>query len=217
MEETAHRRRLPWSVGVPLVAVPLAVAGVLALPTAGHADEAHAHATLRTAGGAEVGTVRFTVKPGRTEVSAHLRLPASAKGRDAFHGFHLHANDNPANGTGCLADPAKPASTWFLSADGHLSRQGQTHGAHQGDLPSLFVNADGTADLRFTTQRLKGSDLKGRAVVVHTGPDNFAGIPVGAGAEEYRANSPAAVAKTAGTGNSGDRLACGVVTLDGGG
>lgn len=211
---TSRRRRLSWFVGVPLAAMSLSVVGVLTLPSVSHADDVQAHATLRTADGAEVGTVRFTVKRGKTQVSARLRPSTSVKGRDAFHGFHIHANDNPANGTGCLADPAKPASTWFVAADGHLLRQGQQHGAHQGDLPSLLVNADGTADLQFTTQRMTRSDLKGRAVVLHAGPDNFANVPVGTGAEEYRANSPAAVAKTAATGNAGDRLACGVISLD---
>ena len=38
-----------------------------------------------------------------------------------FHGFHIHANNDPANGQGCVADPAAAKSTWFVSADGHLS------------------------------------------------------------------------------------------------
>lgn len=215
MLETSHRRRLAWRAGAALASVPLAVIGVLTVPGVSQAHEIHARTTLLTADGRKVGTVVFRVTDGKTEVSAHLRLPKSAKGRNAFHGFHIHANDNPANGNGCLADPAKPASTWFVSADGHLSRRGQSHGAHQGDLPSLLVNADGTADLRFTTQRLTRSDLRGRAVIVHTGPDNVGNVPVGPGADQYRANPRAAVAKTAATGNSGDRLACGLISLGG--
>ena len=42
-----------------------------------------------------------------------------------FHGFHIHANDDPANGKGCIADPAQAPSTWFVSADGHLKAAGQ--------------------------------------------------------------------------------------------
>ena len=110
-----------------------------------------------------------------------------------------------------MADAAKPSNTWFVSAGGHLKADGQTHGGHTGDLQSLLVNADGSADSTFTTDRFLPGDLNGRAVVLHAGADNFGNVPVGAAADQYSANSPAAVTKTQNTGNAGDRVACGVV------
>jgi superoxide dismutase, Cu-Zn family len=47
-------------------------------------------------------------------------------------------------------------------------------------------------------------DDEGTAVMVHAGPDNFANIP-----ERYAPNGPDA--DTLKTGDSGDRIACGVV------
>jgi Cu/Zn superoxide dismutase len=49
-------------------------------------------------------------------------------------------------------------------------------------------------------------------VILHAGADNFANIPLGAGATQYTANSTDASAATAKTGNAGDRIACGVIT-----
>jgi superoxide dismutase, Cu-Zn family len=62
----------------------------------------------------------------------------------AFHGFPIHANSDPANGSDCIADPTKASNTWFVSADGHLGTASKTHGDHEGDMPSLFVNNDST-------------------------------------------------------------------------
>ena len=71
--------------------------------------------------------------------------PANA---GTYHGFHVHANNDPANGDGCIADPAGPNTGWFVSADGHWKVEGQNHSAHLGDMASLYVTADGTVDAR---------------------------------------------------------------------
>jgi Cu-Zn family superoxide dismutase len=130
---------------------------------------------------------------------------------NAFHGFHVHANNNRANGRGCVADPDQPASTWFVSADGHLSASGQTHGEHNGDLPSPLVMADGTARLSFSTDRIKPEVLRGKAVILHRLPDNFGNVPVGTAETDYTPNSGAATGLTAATGNASDRVACGLL------
>lgn len=170
-------------------------------------------ATLRTADGTSVGTVSFKRKGEFTRVLARVWPGYEVGAVDAAHGFHIHANSNPDNGEGCVADPAAPASTWFVSADGHFADEGQTHSHHNGDLPSLLVNPDGSAQIEFTTARFTVADVKDKAVVLHAGPDNFGNVPTGNGADQYTANSPAAGEKTAATGNAGDRLACGVIRI----
>jgi superoxide dismutase, Cu-Zn family len=210
MTSKRFRARLGAAVGVGA----MAAVGVLAFPGASQAHDLSASAVIRAADGARLGVVRFTVTRDATVVRARLRLPAALGGWNAFHGFHIHANDNPANGSGCLADPAAAPTTWFVSADGHLSDLGQTHGAHTGDLPSILINLDGTADIRFTSARLSLADLAGHAVIVHAGPDNFGNVPLGTGPDRYTPNSPAATTKTAATGNAGDRIGCGVISTD---
>lgn len=69
----------------------------------------------------------------------------------------------------------------------------------------LYVNSDGTGELtvltdRFTLDELMDED--GSAVLVHENPDNFANIP-----ERYGGPD----AETLKAGDSGARIACGVV------
>ena len=135
-----------------------------------------------------------------------------APGLDAFHGFHIHANDDdtatPGNGTGCVAtsDPA----TSFLSADGHYNPTDETHSHHAGDMPVVYVNADGSVETQFTLDGIDAGDLDGKVVILHANPDNFANIPLGTEATQYTAGAEAEAA-TAKTGNAGPRVACGVI------
>jgi Cu-Zn family superoxide dismutase len=163
---------------------------------------------LRDASGAFVGRVLFASTHDTTTVLVTATLPA---GMDGIHGFHVHANDNPANGDGCVADPAQPANTHFVSADGHYNPGGGTHGDHAGDMPALFFTEQGKAAMSFITDRFEPAELKGRAVILHAGADNYGNVPVGTAANQYTPNSPEATTLTANTGNAGNRIACGVV------
>ena len=72
-------------------------------------------------------------------------------------------------------------------------------------MPSLLVNADGTASAAFETDRFTIRQLRdadGSAVMVHAGPDNFANIPPRYGTADQ---------ETLDTGDSGTRAACGVI------
>ena len=84
------------------------------------------------------------------------------------------------------------------AADGHYDPAGsKAHGTpwgdgHLGDLPALYVAADGTATQPVLAPRLKPADLPGRALMVHVGGDNHADHP-------------------APLGGGGARMACGVI------
>jgi superoxide dismutase, Cu-Zn family len=186
------------------------LASVLVSGLQASANTAEFSAKLRDAEGRVVGTVTFQVGRDAMYVDAKLRRNRHVTA-NAFHGFHIHANDNPENGRGCVADPSDPESTWFLSADGHLSARRQEHGEHNGDLPSPLVMADGTARLSFSTDRIAPEVLRGRAVVLHDMPDNFGNVPVGTGPNDYTPNSQAAIVRTEQTGNAGNRVACGLI------
>src|SRR3712207_3754678 len=100
-----------------------ALAGVFALGLQANADTAEFHAKLRDPEGRVVGTVKFRIGRDAMHVDAKLRRNPYVDA-NAFHGFHVHANNNPANGRGCVANPGQPSLTWFVSADGHLSASG---------------------------------------------------------------------------------------------
>jgi superoxide dismutase, Cu-Zn family len=204
---------VPRSMRITITA--LAAASALGLATAATmTGSAGAHdqlsrASLRTANGVRIGIVEFAnLASDRTEVTVRLR---GAAGVAAFHGIHIHANDDSTNGVGCIADASQPSTTWFVSADGHWKHDpNELHGHHAGDLPSVFVNANGTSSIRFVLDKLTPKEVVGRAVILHAGPDNFGNVPVGPNADQYKPG-PDAVAKTQATGNAGDRIACGVI------
>jgi Cu-Zn family superoxide dismutase len=148
-----------------------------------------ASATLMNAAGETVGRVRMRERRRDGVVLVRARVHDLAPG---FHGFHIHT-------TGRCDAPA------FTTAGGHFNPAGATHNAHAGDLPSLLVNADGTAMLATTTDRFSIADLRdvdGSAVMMHSGPDNFANIPPRYGTADQ---------ETLNTGDSGSRVACGIV------
>jgi Cu-Zn family superoxide dismutase len=149
----------------------------------------YAFATLMNAAGAKVGRVWMHERrrDGHVTVFAQVRdLPPG------FHGFHIHTIGR--------CDPPG-----FTTAGGHFNPAGASHNAHAGDLPSLLVNADGSAMLATVTDRFSVADLRdadGSAVMVHSGPDNFANIPPRYGTPDQ---------ETLNTGDSGSRIACGVI------
>ena len=193
-----------------MIALAAGAALVVGLVSASNATahDRSTRATLATAAGLAIGTVEFRTDDDHTEVRVRL---TGTPGLDAFHGFHIHANDVAANGDGCIADPSAASSTWFVSADGHYNPSVQTHSHHVGDMPVVYVNADGTVETRFRIDKIVPGDLVGKAVILHAGADNFANIPLGSGPTQYTANSPDATSATAKTGNAGDRVACGVI------
>ena len=190
-------------------------AGVITTAAVAATDNtgSNAEATLRLADGTDIGSAEFRAQDDAVEVHVSLSVPADATAVDSFHGFHIHANDDPANGDGCQADPAAEPSEWFVSADGHLKQEGQLHGGHDGDMAPLFLDSNGHAEATFTIRGIDANGLDGRVVIVHAGPDNLGNVPVGSEPNEYSANSPDAVDRTQNTGNAGDRVACGEITV----
>lgn len=103
------------------------------------------------------------------------------------HGFHIHEK----------GDCSAPDGT---SAGPHFNPTGKPHGQpgkgehHAGDMPALQANAQGVAQLRFHLEGVTlapgATSLIGRGVIVHAGPDDYSTQP---------------------TGNSGARIACGVI------
>jgi superoxide dismutase, Cu-Zn family len=190
---TCLKSKNPWI----LVSLAL-VAAFFGVSRAG-ADHLIRRAVLHDAGGNVVGRVVFETVTTGVRVTA--TVSALAPG---FHGFHIHANNDPANGVGCVAPT-------FASADGHFNTSGNTHGGHAGDMPSLLAKGNGVARLSFTTDRFTLDAVAGRAVIVHANADNYGNVPTGGNPDQYTPNSPAATALTEATGNAGARVACGVI------
>ena len=122
------------------------------------------------------------------------------------HGFHVHKTGTCEPKSPDPADPSKTGD--FLSAAGHLAEEGQTHGSHTGDLPSLIAGDNGEASLTTTISGLTMDavlDADGSAVMVHAMPDNFGNVP-----DRYAAQGVDDTTKK--TGDAGARIACAAIT-----
>jgi Cu-Zn family superoxide dismutase len=124
------------------------------------------------------------------EMAGHLMVHAQISGLapNSEHGFHLHEKGDCASADG-------------TSAGGHFNPGGKPHGPqdgehHAGDLPGLKANADGVVDQKFMlmgiTLKPGATSIDGRSVIVHANADDY---------------------KTQPTGNSGPRIACGVIAV----
>jgi Cu-Zn family superoxide dismutase len=120
-----------------------------------------------------------------------VRILAEVRGvAPGAHGLHLH-------GVG-QCDPPE-----FTSAGGHFNPAGRKHGfkhpagPHTGDLPNMQIGPDGKGRLEYVTSLVTlGTgptslfDADGTALVLHAAPDDEVTDP---------------------SGNSGGRIACGIV------
>jgi superoxide dismutase, Cu-Zn family len=146
-----------------------------------------AGATLMTGTGAPAGKAMLM----QTKSGLHLTVDVSWLPAGE-HGVHIHA-------VGMCDGPD------FKTAGGHWNPMHKMHGKdapggagpHMGDLPNLTVGADGTGhlDTMIPGATLMGGDMAvldadGASVVVHAAADDY---------------------KTDPSGNSGARLACGVL------
>jgi superoxide dismutase, Cu-Zn family len=168
------------------------------------ADAGELTATLVDPKGTEVGTVTFSEVAGGTQITADVAgLPPG------FHGFHVHAVGVCEPGSTSPSDPSMTGD--FLSAGGHIGAGESDHGAHAGDLPSLYVTGSGTGSLTVVTQALTLAGLMdgdGSAVMVHAARDDYANIP-----QRYAPGGPDEVTRN--TGDAGGRIACGPVVRPG--
>ena len=148
---------------------------------------ATAAANLTNASGATVGSAELR-QGGDGRVTVDVSVSSLAPGA---HGIHFHAVGLCEGGTA------------FSTAGAHYNPLNREHGLsrpagpHAGDAPNLTAGADGRATLSFTTDRVTLTpgatslfDGDGSALVVHAAADDQVSQP---------------------SGNSGARVACGVV------
>ena len=170
--------------GISLTMGALVVMSLVACQTAEHGMGQKASATLDSRSGSNVkGTVNFTWQGHDVLVTGNFYgLKPNAE-----QGFHIHEKGD------CSAPDA-------ASAGGHFNPDTKAHGMpgsgsnHAGDMPNIKSDASGNASYSTTLTGFavnSGSvGILGKSVVVHRDPDDYKSQPAG---------------------NSGPRIACGLI------
>ncbi|MCX6625698.1 MAG: superoxide dismutase family protein [Acidobacteria bacterium] len=153
--------------------------------TAAYAKEKPAKAELKDSSGAKVGTATFSAAGAGVLVT--VKLTGAKPGK---HGLHIHS-------------VGKCEAPDFKSAAGHFNPSAKHHGAHNpegkhgGDLPNITADASGKGSIRETVSGVSlgtGDNglfhQGGTAIVLHADADDLKSDPAG---------------------NSGARVACGVI------
>ena len=158
------------------------LSAVLLTACAGTLGGPSASATLAAKSGSMVsGNVDFREKDGKLLIEA--KVAGLTPGE---HGFHVHE----------VGDCSAPDAA---SAKGHFNPAGKMHGRydqaehHGGDMPNLLADAQGVAQYSAEVGGLTLSGpmgVVGRSIVIHADPDDYHSQPAG---------------------NSGKRVACGVI------
>jgi Cu-Zn family superoxide dismutase len=151
--------------------------------------EATMHAITAQGIGDTIGTVAITPTAAGAEFVTELRgLPSGE------HGFHIHEKGDCGPGPNAQGQTAAGmAAGGHWDPAGAKAHQGPKGQGHMGDLPTLVVQADGTAKGAAVAPRIKDvSQLRGKALMIHAGGDNYSDQP-----------QP--------LGGGGGRIACGVI------
>ena len=127
------------------------------------------------------GKVSFYQVGSKVLVTAAVEGFPNENGKCLYPVYAMHIHTG-ASCTGNIADP-------FADTGSHYNPNGCAHPYHAGDLPPLFSNK-GSAWSAFVTDRFTVREIINRTVVIHERADDF---------------------KTQPSGDSGKKIACGVI------
>lgn len=127
------------------------------------------------------GTVRLYQTNSGVIVLAEINGLPKAEAPCCERIFGFHIH----SGSCCSGNMEDP----FANAMSHYNPNGCEHPHHAGDLPPLFGN-NGFALSLFLTDRFSVNEVIGKTIIIHDSPDDFTTQP---------------------SGNSGKKIACGVI------
>ena len=167
-------------LAVPIILGLSGLTGACAQPTEnGAAAVGEARADLINRDREVIGHARFQQAP--TGVLITVEIDGAPAGHPGWRGTHLHAIGDCSNED-------------FTSSGGHINPFGRNHGLlnpggpDNGDLPNIYVHADGVSRSQmFTTLVSIGDggdvpallDQDGSAIVFHANPDDHMSQPIG--------------------------------------
>lgn len=130
--------------------------------------------------GESVGTVTIT----QTEFGAKFSPDIKGLEEPGVRGFHVHAvgSCDATEADGKVTPAGAAAGHWDPEETG--SHKGPWADGHKGDLPALYVDPEGSINYPVVAPRISDiNELKGLALMIHVGGDNYSDdpLPLGGG------------------------------------
>jgi Cu-Zn family superoxide dismutase len=130
------------------------------------------HALTPEGIGEKIGTISI----GETDYGT-LFTPKLSWLSPGLHGFHVHDKGScDAAGKDGKMGPGMAAGGHY-DPDKTGSHKGPYANGHKGDLPALYVDSAGAAVHPVLAPRIQPSELKGHALMIHQGGDNYSDTP----------------------------------------
>jgi Cu-Zn family superoxide dismutase len=187
-DKIAYRKRFQQENIMKLTLLTLAILGLVTTPAlASEEKTVDVRAISENGIGDSIGHVLL-----RDSENGLVITPSLKKLAPGAHGFHIHQKPS------CETEEKDGKKVAGGAAGGHYDpgssgkHEGPEGHGHHGDLPALLVNDAGVASQPMVAPRLKLADVKGRALMIHAGGDNYSDQP-----------KP--------LGGGGARVACGVI------
>lgn len=155
-----------------IISLVLLAAAVIVIAASGSDMVIDVHYVTDQGTGKKIGTLTAEQKPYGT-----LFTPNISGLSPGMHGFHLHSEGS------CGQKEKNGRMVPGLAAGGHYdpegtgSHQGPYGKGHLGDLPVLYADKSGKATLPVLAPRIRLKDLKGHALIIHAGGDNYSDTP----------------------------------------
>lgn len=127
--------------------------------------------------GKKIGYIEFSDSPGGLLIEPYIEGLEPGE-----HGFHIHeiGDIEPKDGV------AGGMAGQHYDPEGTGKHLGPYKNGHKGDLPVLYVDEDGIADAPVLAPRLMLKEVEGRAIIIHSGGDNYSDKPLKNGGGKSR-------------------------------
>ncbi len=120
------------------------------------------------------GEITFTQKDNEVTMIAHL-----SGLKEGEHAIHIHETAD------CSSEDGKSAGGHWNPTDQPHGKWGAKEGYHKGDIGNFTANADGVAEIEFSTDEWcmdcddDTMNILGKGVIVHEGVDDYTSQPSG--------------------------------------
>lgn len=165
--------RIPLKCSLPVIVLLALRAGNG--PAMAETTQVDMHKITASGVGEKIGTI--SLADDERGLLLNLKIAGLPAGK---HGFHVHQNGNCGPGEKDGRSQAGIAAGDHFDPGATKSHQGPERDGHKGDLPAIELKST-TDEIAVNAPRLKLSEIRGKALIIHEGGDTYSDQPEAGG------------------------------------